>query len=59
MICWQASSTAPPYMSDDALAAVGLALGTLSVDVSLTNTLDSGTPSACGRESAAGSARRG
>lgn len=43
----QASSTAAPYISDEAEAAVGEALGTLSVDVSLMKTLESGTLSAC------------
>jgi hypothetical protein len=43
--CRQASTAAAPYMSDDAEAAVGLALGTLSVAVSATCTLDRGIPS--------------
>ena len=45
--CRHASITAPPYMSEDALAAVGLALGTLSVAVSAMNTASSGMPSSC------------
>mmetsp|Transcript_14058 Transcript_14058/g.37987 ORF Transcript_14058/g.37987 Transcript_14058/m.37987 type:complete len:237 (-) Transcript_14058:2976-3686(-) len=47
LICLQASKIAPPYMSEDALAAVGEELGTLSVEVSLMKTLDRGVPRAC------------
>ncbi len=45
-ICLHASRAAAPYISEEAEAAVGEALGTLSVEVSEMNTLDSGTLSA-------------
>jgi len=38
---------APPYKSDDAEAAVGLALGILSVAVSAMKTLSRGSPKSC------------
>ncbi len=38
---------AAPYMSEDAEAAVGDALGTLSVEVSEMKTLERGRPNAC------------
>lgn len=47
LICAQASEMAPPYRSEEADAAVGLAFGTLSVAVSAMKTLVRGIPRSC------------
>ena len=46
MICSQAFLIAPPLRSAPELAAVAEVLGTLSVRVGASRTVDSGTPSA-------------